>query len=189
MDALKTIRNGERVRATFSADEMNRRLAALRTHMAAHDLDAVLLTSIHNVNYFSDFLYCSFGRAYGLVVTEDKATTISANIDGGQPYRRSFGDNLVYTDWQRDNFFQAVRELVPDRGRVGVEFDHLSVERMNKLKAALPSAVMVDVGEALMAQRMIKSAEEIALIREGARIKAISYGIGLKENGAGIWTH
>ncbi len=173
MDALKTIRNGEKVKATFSADEMNRRLAALRTHMAADDLDAVLFTSIHNVNYFSDFLYCSFGRAYGLVVTQEKATTISANIDGGQPFRRSFGDNLVYTDWQRDNFFRAVQALVPDKGRIGVEFDHVSIDRLDKLEAALPSVVLVDVGEAVMAQRMVKSAEEIALIRQGARIADI----------------
>ena len=173
MEALKTIRNGDKVKATFSADEMNRRLAALRAHMAADDLDAVLFTSIHNVNYFSDFLYCSFGRPYGLVVTQERATTISANIDGGQPFRRSFGDNLVYTDWQRDNFFRAVQKLVPDRGRVGVEFDQVSVDRLNKLKAALPSVAMVDVGEAVMRQRMVKSAEEIALIREGARIADI----------------
>ncbi len=173
MDALKTIRNGEKVQGTFSPAEMNRRLDALRRHMVADHLDAVLFTSIHNINYFSDFLYCSFGRPYGLVVTLDEATTISANIDGGQPYRRSFGDNLVYTDWQRDNFWRAVQELTPDRGRIGVEFDHISVEHLKKFEVALPHAAAVDVGQAVMRQRMVKSAEEIALIREGARIADI----------------
>jgi creatinase len=104
------------------------------------------------------------------VVTQDGATSISANIDGGQPWRRTCGDNLVYTDWQRDNYFRAVQQLVPNRGRVGVEFDHLTVERQQKLQDALPAVVLVDVAAACMRERMVKSAEEIALIREGARI-------------------
>ncbi len=170
MDALKTIRNGEKVQGTFSAEEMSHRLDRLRQHMAASDLDAVLFTSIHNINYFSDFLYCAFGRPYGLVVTQDEATTISANIDAGQPYRRSFGDNIVYTDWQRDNFYKAVQKLLPDVRRIGLEFDHISLDGHRKVTSALPSAEAVDIGQAVMRQRMVKSDEEIALIREGARI-------------------
>ena len=121
MEQLKTIRNGERVRPTFSAGEMNRRLEALRAHMAERQIDACLFTSIHNIHYFSDFLYCSFGRTYGLVVTQDGQTTISANIDGGQPWRRTFGDNIAYTDWHRDNYFVAVKQLIRDGSRVGIE--------------------------------------------------------------------
>ena len=65
----------------------------------------------------------------------------AANIDGGQPWRRSFGDNLVYTDWQRDNFFRALQQLAPgQRHRIGIEFDHLSLERLASCKAALPDA-------------------------------------------------
>ena len=93
-------------------------------------------------------------------------------IDGGQPWRRSifiifgdavvadllniflccrtFGDNLIYTDWQRDNYFRAVKvkyestsqleaikmvfirlwqESLGDvKGNIGVEFDHMNLE-------------------------------------------------------------
>jgi creatinase len=172
MDRLRTltIENGAKVKPTFSSAEMSRRLQTLRSRMVQDDLRAVLFTSIHNINYFTDFVYCSFGRAYGLVVTHDRNVTISANIDGGQPWRQSFGDQLVYTDWQRDNYFEAVRQLVTDQGRVGVELDHLTVDNHAKLNAALPNAEFVDVGQTTMRMRMIKSTEEIALIREGARI-------------------
>lgn len=173
MEQLKTIENGERVGSTFSAAEMTRRLTELRHHMAAEDIATVLLTSHHNINYFSDFLYCSFGRPYGLVVTEERSTLIAANIDGGQPHRRVFGDHLSYTDWQQGNYFRAIQQLVPNRGRVGVELDHLSVDQFRKLKGALPNAELIDIAPATMRQRMIKSSEEIALIREGARIADI----------------
>ena len=164
------LRNGEKATPTFSAEEMGARIAKLRRHMAEHSIDAVLFTSIHNVNYFADFVYCSFGRSYGLVVTAERHTTISANIDYGQPWRQSFGDNLVYTDWHKDNFFVAVRDLVPARGRVGIEFDHVTLQNREKLAAALPDVVFVDVGEATMRMRMVKSEEEHALIRDGAAV-------------------
>ena len=173
MEQLKIIRNGERVNPTFSDAEMNRRLLALRQYMARRDLDACLFTSYHNINYFSDFLYCSFGRLYGVVVTQDALTSISANIDGGQPWRRTFGDNLVYTDWQRDNFFVAVKHLIADGSRVGIEYDHLSLENYRKLQGALPTAQFEDIGKPTMRMRMVKSAEEISLIRHGARIADI----------------
>ncbi|GAB4392351.1 MAG: M24 family metallopeptidase [Kiloniellaceae bacterium] len=170
MQQIKNIRNGEKAVATFSDAEMTRRLTRLREAMAEQRLDAAIFTSYHNINYYSDFLYCSFGRPYALVVTQDAATTVSANIDGGQPWRRSFADNLVYTDWQRDNYFRALQQLAPARGRIGIEEDHLPLERLRKLEAALPGALFVDIAATVMTQRMVKSPEEIALIRNGARI-------------------
>lgn len=177
LERLKQIRNGEKVKPTFSRGEYERRIAKLRRHMAETDVTAVLLTSYHNINYFSDFLYCYFGRPYGLVVTQDKHVTISANIDGGQPWRRSFEDNIVYTDWRRDNYLHAVRTVLEQagvgRGRLGVEFDHLSLERAAQLQEALPLLEQVDIGRPTMRMRMVKSAEEIELIRHGARVADI----------------
>lgn len=174
MPSLITLPNGPKMRSTFSLEEMNRRLTMLRKHMQQEQIDAVVLTSIHNINYFGDFLYCSFGRSYALVVTEDRSILITTNIDGGQGYRRCFGDNLIYTDWQRDNYFRAVREAVPQSAqRIGLEFDHVSVDHKNKFQIALGDASLVDVAVATMRMRMIKSEEEISLIKTGAAIADI----------------
>ena len=186
MEQLKTIRNGERVRPTFSSAEMNRRLEALRAHMAERQIDACLFTSIHNIQYFSDFLYCSFGRSYGLVVTQDGQTTISANIDGGQPWRRTFGDNIAYTDWHRDNYFVAVKRLIRDGSRVGIELDHITVENLRKLQGALPAAELVDVSRPTMRMRMVKSDEEIAWIRESARVADVGGAAGVEAISVGV---
>ncbi len=167
---LLRLPNGERAVPTFSATEMERRLTLLRGLMAELDLDAVVLTSYHNINYFGDFLYCYFGRNYALVVTKTDQVSVSANIDYGQPYRRTFGDNIVYTDWQRDNYFRAVREVVPQSAkRVGIEFDHVNLTNRAKFEAALPGVELLDVAPGTMRRRMIKSGEEIEIIRAGAR--------------------
>ena len=69
------------VQPTFSAREMTRRQDTLRRYMETSGLDACVFTSHHNVFYFSDFLYCKFGRSYGYIVTPEKAISVSAGIN------------------------------------------------------------------------------------------------------------
>src|SRR5699024_3155486 len=177
MQRLKEIHNGERVVGTFSDEEMRRRVTELRKVMTDNGVDAVVFTSYHNINYYSDFLYTSFGRNYALVVTSDSHVTVSANIDAGQPWRRSFGENIVYTDWQRDNFQHAIATVLANAGvsvgRLGVEDDNIPPMLRSQIAETLPKFELVDISTTAMAQRMLKSAEEIALIKEGARIADI----------------
>ena len=180
---------GEKEWSPFSAGEMDRRQADLRAHMAAEDLDACLLTSFHNICYYSGWLYCYFGRKYGMVVDADRATTISAGIDGSQPWRRTHGDNVVYSDWRRHNYYEAVRGLTAGVGRLGVEFDHLTVDQFRVLGSMLPGVELVDVGAATMWMRTIKSAEEHDLIRQGARVCDIGGAACVQAIGAGVPEH
>ena len=144
--------------------------------MDTEGIGAVVLTSMHNINYYSGYLYVAMGRQYGLVITPTSSTVISNGVDGGQPWRRSLGadDNITYTDWQQDNFFYAIsHHLSGVVGSIGLELDHVSVDNMRKFEGALPNNKMVDISKPAMRLRMVKSPEEIALIREGARIADI----------------
>jgi len=173
MEQRITIKNGNKQNSVFSSEEMEKRLSKLRSNMESENIDAILFTSIQNINYYNHFVYCSFGRPYGLVVTKDKLKSISANIDGGQPWRRGFGDNIIYTDWKKDNYFKAVKNEINNQGRIGIEFDHLIFENMKKLQDLLPDAEFADISKISMRQRMVKSDEEIDLIRNGAQVADI----------------
>lgn len=175
LERLKVLHNGSKSKLTFSDAEMERRLTGLRAIMDEKELDAVVLTSYHNIKYYSDFLFTYFGRSYAMVVTSDDSVTITANIDAGMPWRTSYGENIVYTDWRRDNYLYAIREGLRQRGidtpkRLGVEDDNLPLENRNKIQAAFPSASLVDISQPAMRQRMIKSGEEIEVIKHSARI-------------------
>ena len=161
--------NGDKEYSPFSEAEMQRRQDAIRQWMTSEDVDAVLFTSYHCINYYSGWLYCYFGRKYGMVIDQDKAVTISAGIDGGQPWRRSYGDNVTYTDWRRDSFFRALEQLTSGVRRLGIEFDHVNLDYRRLLEEALPAVEFVDCGQPSMWMRTIKSEEEIKLIKEGAR--------------------
>ena len=162
--------NGEKSPLPFDAAEYEDRLDELRERMENVGATAAVFTSMHNIAYYSGFLYCAFGRPYGLVVTESECVTISAGIDAGQPWRRSFADNITYTDWQRDNFWRAVASVTGTGGVIGYESDHMTLMQRDKLEDFLQPLTMVDLFETTMRQRMHKSEAEIALIRQCAAI-------------------
>ena len=108
------LKNGEKVKLPFTDKEYNDRVSKLRSVMDQNGLNMVILTSMHNVAYYTGFIYCSFGRPYGCVITQNKISTISANIDASQPWRRSHCDNVIYTDWKRDNFLRAMFQLLEE---------------------------------------------------------------------------
>lgn len=179
-DAYFSKPNGEKAPLPFSKAEYERRLVILRNIMSARDIPAVVLTSMQNIAYYSGFLYCSFGRSFGCVVTQDRCTTITANIDAGQGWRRSLADNVIYTDWQRSNFWRAVASVIGDAGRVGIEADHMTLSQRDIAMDILGASEFVDIATDTMASRMVKSDEEIALIRAGAKVADIG-GAAIRE--------
>jgi creatinase len=168
-----TLKNGKKAKLPFTDKEYQRRLSNLRTVMNKNNLDMIILTSMHNIAYYTGFIYCSFGRPYGCIITSNKISTISANIDASQPWRRSHCDNVIFTDWKRDNFLKAIvsiigRDEVPKN--IGIENDHVTLDVKKKLNSIFIFSVFSDISNDLMQLRMIKSAEEIEIIKNGARI-------------------
>jgi creatinase len=175
--------NGKPPKPTFSAGEMQGRQDRIRGWMAKSNVDACLFTSYHNICYLADFLYCYFGRKYGLVITQKAATTVSAAIDGGQPARRT------YTDWSKENYFTAVQGLIKGAKRIGLEFDHVSIDFRKSLQDAFPGVEFVDVAVAAMKMRMIKSDEEIKHITKMTRIADIGGAACVEAIAVGVPEH
>ena len=171
-----TLKNGKKVKLPFTEQEYKTRLENLRIVMSNNNLDMIILTSMHNIAYYTGFIYCSFGRPYACVITKNKVTTISANIDASQPWRRSVYDNVIYTDWKRDNYLKAIVSIIgrdePPKN-IGIENDHVTLDMKEKLISIFSFSKFSDVSKYLMDIRMIKSNEEIDIIKNGARIADI----------------
>ena len=171
-----TLKNGEKAKLPFSNEEYNQRLNKLRSIMDKDNLDMIILTSMHNIAYYSGFIYCSFGRPYGCIITENKIVTISANIDASQPWRRSHCENIIYTDWKKDNFLKAITSIIDENKipkNIGIENDHITLEMNEKIQSIFSASAFTDISKKLMNLRMIKSKEEIEIIKNGARIADI----------------
>jgi creatinase len=167
--AFYRFHQGERT-LPFAPAEYDARLSGLRRIMEGGGVEACVLTSMHNIAYYSGFLYCSFGRPYALVVTATDSVTISAGIDAGQPWRRGHGDNITYTDWARNNYWRAILSVTGPGRALGYEGDHLTLAQKGLMDSFLTPARTIDIAPATMRQRMRKSPAELALIRQGAAV-------------------
>ena len=65
----------------FADAEYESLLKILRQTMQETGVDACVLTSMHNVSYYSGFLCCSFGHPYAQVITATDTLTLSAGTD------------------------------------------------------------------------------------------------------------
>ena len=73
------LKNGEKVKLPFTDKEYQNRLSKLRNIMSNQGMDMVILTSMHNIAYYTGFIYCSFGRPYGCIITNNKVSTKNTN--------------------------------------------------------------------------------------------------------------
>ncbi|HIW46907.1 MAG TPA: aminopeptidase P family protein [Candidatus Yaniella excrementigallinarum] len=169
--------NGQQQELTFSNQEFQRRLTRARQLLSSQNLDALVLTSMHNIKYYSDLVPSPFGRTYAVVITPEDSVTVTPWVDGGMPWRTTYGENIVYSDWEANNFHRAIQRVLDQRSikpnRLGIEHDGLTVEEYKVFDAWFDTAELVDVSVALMNQRLLKSEEEVYLIRQGARIADI----------------
>ena len=163
-EALKNDSYQNVLRPVFSVAEFANRLALLRRHMREQNLDLCILTSMHNIKYLTNFLYCSFGRSYALVVSSHSITLISPGIDSFGPQRMIMRNghknqwNIIYTDWNRSNFLEALKhsstvfDAQTDKSvsrRIGIEHDHMNIKLHAQILACCfkPTTASTEVTE------------------------------------------
>jgi Xaa-Pro aminopeptidase len=153
---------------------LDRRHRSIREDLAARGLDALVITSLPNILYLTNFT----GSSATAVLTANRlyfvtdfryVTTINA-------MRGTAGEcpslELVTVDGSYDT---TLAGLLGSNGwtRIGVEAAHLTLARYDWLKATLagssPSAALVPTERIVERARMRKDAYEIETMREAAR--------------------
>ena len=163
----------------WSVGEMQRRLRNLQTLMDERSLDAVILTSLHNVLYYTGFFCPPFGRLHSAVVPrKGEPVLIVSLIEDLRPQHCCYYEDIrLFDDWEMSPLENNVRlfgEVLRDHGisggRLGYEEDSISVSFKAMIDSALGGFEFADVAHDTMRQRLIKSEEEIALIRQGVEV-------------------
>ncbi len=167
--------------------DFDMRFEKLYGMMDEMNLDLVVLSSMHNVKYFSNFLYCAFGRTYLLVILKEskRVALFTAGIDSLAPRRNAIRgvENYIVTDWRKDNMMAAVADFAgeyvksksvgEDTCKVGLEFDHASMKVFAQLQETFglkDLSSFVNVSETLMTHRLVKARGEIKIIADASRI-------------------
>jgi Xaa-Pro aminopeptidase len=147
---------------------LSRRHAAIRAELDARGLDAVVVTSLPNVTYLTNFT----GSAAMVVLTRDRVRFITdfryltavADMQAGACACEAL--DLVRVDGSYDaTLVEVVRGI---GGRVGVEGAHLTVSRYQWLGSTRGRELIPTEG-IVEAARVRKDEYELATLREAAR--------------------
>ena len=166
---------------TFSHSEMQNRLNCLTGVMEDADVEAIIATSFHNVLYYSDFWMTPFGRGhYAVMMKAGEGALIAPRIEFDRPANCSWFDDVrIYWDTKSplEGSVRLIAETMADRGitsgRIGVEYEYLTVGFHRSLQEALPNCEFVDITLPVMEAQIVKSEEEVALMRGGAQVAVV----------------
>jgi Xaa-Pro aminopeptidase len=166
----------------FSKFEMQRRAAAFSQALAERKLDAALLHTADNVFYLTGVpLLSEWGRPmWAVVKTGGPSAVIGSLIEGLSMERNATTDETIaYAD--EDNVVSTSIRLATDfvkkgggsLARVGIEKQLISLGVYERLGAALPGVEFVEIGDVLGDLRIVKSPEELRILRIGGEIAKI----------------
>ena len=164
----------------FSAEEMARRYALARGLMEEHELAALVLfgnsgVNRHNhANVYWLSQYLDMHHSY-LVVPRDGDATLLVGLANHVPDAREETDVPVVA-WGGYDAGETVARLLPAAGRVGlVGVNHtwsvgMPWQHYARLRELLPAVEPVDVTAEYASLRLVKSAEEIDVLRGAAEL-------------------
>jgi len=161
--------------------EYSRRLDALREHMAEEGFDAYLVTSGVSIFYFSHFYHMVTERPAALLVEPDGKPTFMGPLLEADHLRHQtplVGECLTYLDYPgerhtMERFAEWIIEKGLGKARIGTDNPAGAGGTMGyvgkPLNEMLPDAELVKDGQFVWGMRLIKTEEELELIRESAK--------------------
>lgn len=146
-------------------DEYAGRMACLRDWMRGALLDTALVTSLTDIRYLSGFT----GSAGLLLVMPDDALLMS---DGRYSSQAGEQCTLPFREYSRADRYPVLVEALEAYGTqvLGYQDGSMTARELHMLEKLLPDIAMEPMGDVLLTQRRVKSAEEIELIAQAARI-------------------
>ena len=165
----------------FSDEEMLRRVNNLKGIMDRNGLDLVITSSFHSTLYYSGFWFLPMGRFSVMVFPIGGAPALIApTMDRDRAEAASWvQDKRFYGDEGASlaAVIEQTKQVLSDRGvkagRVGVEEDVIPQKMYKALVESLPHSEFLDVSTELMEQRLIKSEEEVQVLRTGCEISDV----------------
>src|SRR5580700_7628789 len=177
----------------FSESEMAARKARLAAAMAAQKLDGLLLfaqESMYWLTGYDTFGFCFFQCLY--VGADGRVALLTRSADLRQAQRTSnIADIRIWKDGIAADPTRDLVAMLQDigaRGRLGVEYDSYGLTHFHgrRLEAALAGRVdLVDASHLVSALRATKSQEELAFVREAARLSDLADRAAVEATRAG----
>jgi Xaa-Pro aminopeptidase len=170
-------------------------IAKLRAAMRKGGHDALVALSQDNVTYTAGFLVPShasnrFRRTITVIARDSFAAQIVVTVEENLARQRSrFADIRSYNQFTQDPadvLADALEEAGIAAGRIAIELDYMPAQDYIRLKERLPRATFVPCKDLYFAARMVKTDEEVAILRKVGELTDRVAGEVLREIRPGV---
>ena len=175
---------------TMEKSQFQKRVKKIRNAMSERNLDAVVVVDPVNLYYLTGqrLVYPHTIRFSAGLITDDKALMIVPTIEKNLAKEHSWIEDIrTYGETPSESkttdpvllLSKTINDLQLAKKNIGIENNHLVYSVYAKLVKEIPSAKFFDSSELMEQQRMIKSADEITIVKKAAQLgdKAISAAI------------
>ena len=164
------------------------RLEAFRERMEEQGLDLAILFDRDDIRYFTGFRLNKVVSSILAVSLQEGPTYLVAQLDLKRAERECWIERVVPFPEDTPNYLTALLPLFREGPRrIGVEKDAITFTQARYIQELGGAEVeLVNVREMIAALRLIKSEEEIALIRRAAEIADRAMEAVLEKAGPGI---
>ncbi len=181
----------EHDRLGFTLAEYQRRYDLIMEAMRREGMDAVLIRGPENICYVSGFETPGYYKYHGLILARDQAPVlVLRRFEELNVWEYSWLTSTVpVDDWEvpGEVMAQTLEKMGLGNKRIGIERSgwFFTVEEYEILKSALPKARLLDASTLVENARLVKSEEEVRMIKRSAYIldNAVEAGIDVIEVG------
>lgn len=187
------------VNLKISVDEYRRRIRGVRTEMEKRGLDALLLISEKAIFYLSGFTHIATERPAALLVPPDGDLVFMGPLleaDHLRHQTKLIGEVRTYLDYPGERhpielFADWLRDMGYGRARIGADNPAGATGAYGytgpPLNEVLSDATFVRAGDIIWEMRLVKSEEEVELIKESAKWGNLAHRLLQEYTAPGMW--
>lgn len=170
--------------------KLNQRTNQIAQALATKGLDAAFVTSKASVFYFSGVYAEAHERLIAVLVLKNGTTAIvcPALEKGIVEASEWSGEIVTYMDhenpWDKVVKLFLDQQIIPER--IGIEGEHMTFNRMEQLRAGFAGLSIIDLTEDLQSLRLIKSPDEVRVMKRAAELADMAIEVGVQALREGV---
>lgn len=157
----------------------------ISTYLKEQNLDAAFITTPDNVFYVSGFRSNPHERLLGLLVFQN-AEPLMILPQMEVPDARNAGWNFDVVGHQdTDQPWQLLKQAIENKkltpSQIAIEKSHMTVERLEAIQELYPDVTFTRLDDQLNSMRVVKDANELAILRDAAAYADYAIEVGVSE--------
>lgn len=169
---------------------MTNRIDTLLSEMESSNLESMLVTSKANIYYLSNYLTDPHERVIAIYISADfDPILVLPNMEKEDALHAGWQYEIIgYHDHENpwELFKSALQKNNKIPRSIGLEYDHLTLDRYQSVTSLFPDAEMMDGKEILADLRVIKNKKEYTILKQAADLADFGIETGINAIKEGV---